>query len=314
MSTKVGKQKRNWKEYEAKAVIRGNLMLFISPEIAKSWYPDATSPKKPGGQQVYTDKCIQDLMGLKYLLGLDYRSLEGFAKGLLLLSGLGNLPAPDRTTINERANTLEVKLPKLSNPKNGYAVSLDSTGLKIHGQGEWNRKKHKQKDRANWVKMHLAIDNESMQILAVESTADDVQDPEMFNALVNSLPFTPGAVMGDSAYDNFDIYKRASEDGFKVVVPPKANAVVHEKSKESHVIARNEQVKYYQEKGIFPWANKNDYWDRNRVETTMSRFVTKFSDRLSSRIVQAQQNEIVIKCHILNILMAANEHLQDSAA
>ena len=312
MGTKV--EKRNWKEYEAKAVIRGNLMLFISPEIAKSWYPDAASPRKPGGQQVYTDKCMQDLMGLKYLLGLDYRGLEGFAQGLLFLSGLSHLPAPDRTTINERANSMKIKLPLISNPKAGYAVSLDSTGLKIHGQGEWNRKKHKQKDRANWVKMHLIIDNESMQIIAVESTADDVQDPEMFTALIDALPFTPGVVMGDSAYDNFDTYKRATDEGFQMIVPPKNNAVVHSKSKKPHVIARNEQVEYYQEKGIYAWANKNNYWDRNRAETTMSRYVTSFTDRLSSRIVQAQQNEIVIKCHILNILMAVNGSLLDSAA
>jgi hypothetical protein len=209
---------------------------------------------------------------------------------------------------------MEIKLPLLSNPKASYVVSLDSTGLKIHGQGEWNRKKHKQKDRANWVKMHLIIDNESMQILAVESTADDVQDPEMFNALIDALPFTPSAVMGDSAYDNFNAYKQADDDGFKLVVPPKDNAVVHSKSKQPHVIARNEQVKYYQEKGIFAWANKNYYWDRNRAETTMSRYVTSFTDRLSSRTVQAQKNEILIKCHLLNISMAANEGLQYSAA
>ena len=98
----------------------------------------------------------------------------------------------------------------LSNPKAGYTASLDSTGLKIHGQGEWNRKKHKQKDRANWFKVHLVIDNESMQILAVESTADDVQDPEVFDALVDALPSTPGKVMGDGAYDTFDAYARAN--------------------------------------------------------------------------------------------------------
>ena len=120
--------------------------------------------------------------------------------------------------------------------------------------------------------------------------------------------------MGDSAYDNFDTYNRATDDGFQMIVPPKNNAVVHSKSKKPHVIARNEQVKYYQEKGIYAWANKNNYWDRNRAETTMSRYVTSFTDRLSSRIVQAQQNEIVIKCHILNILMAVNGSLLDSAA
>ena len=68
------------------------------------------------------------------------------------------------------------------------------------------------------------------------------------------------------------------------------------------------------EKGIYAWANKNDYWDRNRAETTMSRFVTTFTDRLTSRNVKSQKNEIILKCHILNTFMAVNGNLQDSAA
>ena len=95
---------------------------------------------------------------------------------------------------------------------------------------------------------------------------------------------------------------------------PKDTSVVHPKAKEPHVIARNQVVQYYQEKGIFAWANKTGYWHRNKVETTMSRFITKFDDRLSSRTVQAQKNEIVIKCHILNVLMAANDNPWYSAA
>lgn len=232
---------------------------------------------------------------------------------MLTVCGLSHLPAPDRSTINDRALVMQVKLPRLLNPKAGYAASLDSTGLKIHGQGEWNRKKHKQRDRANWVKIHLAIDNDSLQILAVESTADDVQDPEMFDALINQLPASPGVVMGDGAYDNFNAYQRAIDDGFKLVVPPKDNAVVH-KSNNPNVIERNKQVEYYQKNGIHAWANKNSYWDRNRVETTMSRFVTLFGDRLSSRTVQAQKNEVIIKCKLLNIKMATNGFTQDSAA
>ena len=99
-----------------------------------------------------------------------------------------------------------------------------------------------------------------------------------------------------------------------MITPPRDNAVVNPKATEAHILARNIQVAYYQQKGLYAWANKNNYWARNKVETTMSRFVTTFSDRLSSRTVQAQKNEIVMKCHILNILMAANEPLQDSAA
>ncbi len=315
MAALVKKEVRDWKSYEAKAVMRGKLMLCISPEIARSWYVayDQHSKRTSGGQLRYTEHCMEDIMTLKYLFGIAYRHLEGFLQGLLTLAGL-DLPAPDRSTINYRANRMQFKLPKLVNPKAGYVVSIDSTGLKIHGQGEWNRKKHKQKDTTNWVKMHIAIDNESMQILAVEATANDVQDPEVFDNLINNLPQTPDKVMGDGAYDTFAAYKRAEQDGFNLIAPPRDNAAVHEQSKLPYVQTRNQHVEYIQEKGIYAWANKTDYWQRNRVETTMSRYVTTHGDRMSARTVQAQKNEIIIKCHILNIFMAANGVHQDSAA
>jgi hypothetical protein len=315
MAALVKKEARDWKSYEAKAVMRGKLMICIGPEIARSWYVayDQYSKRTSGGQLKYTERCMEDIMTLKYLFGIAYRHLEGFLQGLLNLAGL-DLPAPDRSTINYRANRMQFKLPRLVNPKAGYVVSIDSTGLKIHGQGEWNRKKHQQKDHTNWVKMHIAIDHESMQILAVESTANDVQDPEVFNKLINGLPCTPETVMGDGAYDTFAAYERADSDGFKLVTPPRENAVVHSDSNLPHIQTRNSHVAYFLEKGIYAWAAKNDYWQRNRVETTMSRYVTTYGDRMSSRTVQAQKNEIVIKCHILNRFMAANGLDKDSAA
>ena len=55
MAAIIKKQSIDWGAYEAKAVLRGNLMLFISPELAKSWYPSYDdSSRKSGGQTIYT--------------------------------------------------------------------------------------------------------------------------------------------------------------------------------------------------------------------------------------------------------------------
>lgn len=177
----------------------------------------------------------------------------------------------------------------------------DSTGLKIHGQGEWNRKKHSQRDRRECVKMHLAVDNESMQILAVESTSDDVHDCEVFDQLVDAVPDNITKVLGDGAYDTLATYKKSMDNGIELVTLPRDNAVVAQDAKDLHVIRRNKHVTYYKEKGIYAWANKNGYWPRNRVEATMSRFKTTFSGTLSSRKVKSQKNEIILKCTILNV-------------
>jgi hypothetical protein len=309
------KAKRDWSKYNATLVNRGNLTIFVSKDFAREWYVkyDANTPRKRGGQPKYTDKSINALLSLRFLFHQPLRAMEGFAKSLVSMMKL-ELDVPDYSTLSLKINEMNIRLPLLTKSNAGHIISLDSTGLKIHGQGEWNRKKHSQKDRREWVKMHLAIDNESMQILAVESTADDVHDCEMFDQLIDSIPGQIDKALADGAYGTVGAYKKCNELNIKLVAKPKSSDIVNQKATEPYAIKRNEQVAYFLEKGIYAWANKNDYWQRNRAETTMSRFVTTFTDRLASRNVQSQKNEIILKCHILNTLMAVHADSHDSAA
>jgi len=309
------KTPRDWSEYNAALVNRGYLTIFISKDFAKEWYVkyDENIPRKRGGQPKYTEKAITALLSLRFVFKQPLRAMEGFAKSLVSMMNL-DLEVPDYSTLSLKLKEMKIRLPLLTKDKDGHVISLDSTGLKIHGQGEWNRKKHKQKDRREWVKMHLAVDNESMQILAVEATADDVHDCEVFNQLVDTIPGQIDKALGDGAYGTVGAYKKSEERNIELVAKPKTSDSVDKKATEPHILERNKQIAYFQEKGLHAWANKNGYWDRNRAETTMSRFVTTFDDKLASRTVESQKNEITLKCHILNIFMTVNGDLKDSAA
>lgn len=311
----IVKTKRNWSEYNAALVNRGYLTIFVSKDFANEWYVkcDDNTPRKRGGQPKYTDKAITALLSLKFVFKQPLRSMEGFAKSLVSMLNL-DIDVPDYSTLSLKINEMNIRLPLLTKSNTGHVISLDSTGLKIHGQGEWNRKKHSQKDRRQWVKMHLAVDNESMQILAVESTADDVHDCEVFDTLIDNIGEPIDTIMADGAYGTIGAYKKAEERKSKLVARPKDSDTVNSKATESYILKRNKQVAYYQDKGIYAWANKNDYWDRNKAETTMSRYNTAFTDKLSSRNVKSQKNEITLKCHILNIFMTVNDCPWDSAA
>ena len=46
-----------------------------------------------------------------------------------------------------------------------YDFVLDSTGLQLIGQGEWNTAKHG-RTRRNWRKLHLAVDSGTGEIAA----------------------------------------------------------------------------------------------------------------------------------------------------
>ena len=308
--------KKNWTKYNESLVNRGSLTLFISKDFAKDWYVrnDENSPKKRGGQAKYTETAITSLLSLRFVFKLPLRAIEGLAKSLVSMIGL-DINVPDYSTLSIRLRDMKIKLPLFCKESGGgYVASIDSTGVKIHGQGEWNRKKHSQKDRREWVKIHLIIDNDTMQILGVEATADDVHDCEICDKLIDRLPDKINKVIGDGAYDTLGAYKKSLDNGIELLALPRDNGVIDPKSDKPHVLKRNEHVSYYKEKGVYAWANKNNYWPRNRVEATMSRLKTTFSGTLSSRKVQSQKNEITLKCKILNMFAALTLQPLNNAA
>ncbi len=157
-----------------------------------------------------------------------------------------DIDVPDYSTLSIKLRDMKIRLPLICKDSGGgYVASIDSTGVKIHGQGEWNRKKHSQKDRREWVKVHLIVDNDTMEILGVEATADDVHDCEMFDQLIDGLPDKINKVLGDGAYDTLGAYKKSVDKGIELVALPRDNAVTDPKSKEPHVLKRNEHVSYY---------------------------------------------------------------------
>ncbi len=68
------------------------------------------------------------------------RQAEAFAGGVLRLLGL-ELTVPDHTTLSWRSSGSAGQ--KLQMTPHGPAhLIIDSTGLKLFGQGEWNAEKH----------------------------------------------------------------------------------------------------------------------------------------------------------------------------
>jgi hypothetical protein len=172
--------------------------LFISKDFANDWYVkrDENSPKKRGGQAKYTETAITSLLSLRFVFKLPLRAIEGLARSLVSIVGI-DIDVPDYSTLSIKLRDMKIGLPLVCKDSgSGYVASIDSTGVKIHGQGEWNRKKHSQKDRREWVKVHLIVDNDTMAILGVEATADDVHDCEMFSQLIDGLPDKINKVLG----------------------------------------------------------------------------------------------------------------------
>ncbi|WP_446720191.1 transposase [Leisingera sp. ANG-DT] len=56
---------------------------------------------------------------------------------------------------------------------------IDSTGIKAEGEGEWNAGKHGGPKRRIWRKMHLRIDEGTLEVRADEITSSNDGDAPM---------------------------------------------------------------------------------------------------------------------------------------
>jgi hypothetical protein len=80
---------------------------------------------------------------------------------------------------------------------------VDSTGIKVEGEGEWNARKHGGSKRRVWRKIHMGIDEQTLEIRAVEITGSNTGDAPMLPYLLNQIPRNQqiGSVTADGAYD-----------------------------------------------------------------------------------------------------------------
>ena len=65
---------------------------------------------------------------------------------------------------------------------------IDSMGIKAEGEGEWNARKHGGSKRRIWRKIHIGIDEETLEVRAVKVTTNNVGDAPMLAKLLEQIP------------------------------------------------------------------------------------------------------------------------------
>lgn len=296
-SKKTKYQVENWSEYNASLVSRGSLTIWITPEVLEAW-KDARPPQR-GGQYEYSDLAIEALLTLKYVMKLPYRATQGFAQSLFELMGI-ELPVPHYSAICKRAKTLEIKLPKSNKPVRH--IVMDSTGLKVYGEGEWKVRKHGPSKRRTWRKLHLSVAPETQEIVTEMLTPNSVDDAAAGVEMLQEIGETIDIVSGDGGYDKRKFYDECQTQKIPhVVVPPQRNAKIwqHGNSKEPPH-PRDENLRYIRQHGRKQWKQDTGYHQRSLSETAMYRFKTIFGPELNARSDERQQTEAALKCAILN--------------
>ena len=107
---------------------------------------------------------------------------------------------------------------------------VDSTGLKLCGAGEWLAEKHGTRMRRAWKKLHIGLDADTGQMVAVTLTGNGIDDGSQVGHLLDQVAGPLTSFTGDSAYDRDDVSTSVTEHhpAAAIVVPPRPSAVPSE--------------------------------------------------------------------------------------
>lgn len=294
-------RKRNWREYNKKLVQRGSLTFLIDPKVVKTLKVKAQKRKK-GRPLEFSDQLILMLLMIKIHYKMPYRMLEGFAG--FFFEQFRKIKIPTYSLMCKRAKGLSKKLPKLSScrPK---TIIVDATGIKVQGEGEWKVKIHGKGRPRKWIKLHVAIDERTQEIVGEISTEATVDDGKAFPKVVQQVRGRPKLVIGDGAYEDRDVRDWIRKKGGKCLIPPPSNAVYHGTDLE-----RDDAIKVIRAFGGDKvaksiWGKLSGYSRRALVETTFSRYKKMFGERAFSRTQERIVLENRLKCLLLNKMIRA---------
>ncbi len=289
---------RNWPAYEAGLKRRGDLTLWIDEAALDGW----RAPRRvtPGGQAIYSDLAIGMVLMLRLVFHIALRQAEAFAGSVLRLLGL-DLCVPDHTTLSRRSGEFARRRPHVTSHGARHLI-IDSTGLKLFGQGEWDEERHG-RARRSWRKLHLAVDADTGEIVANVLTDNGADDAGQVPSLLEQVEGEIASFTADGAYDGEPVYQAMASKQHDpppdVVIPPRASAVPSMNALQPQS-QRDRHIQLIAEKGRMGWQKVTGYGRRSLVETAIGRYKHLIGSKLRARNFAAQQGEVAIAVEALN--------------
>ncbi len=136
-----------------------------------------------------------------------------------------------------------------------------------------------------------------MNVHQIAIPEDHLSDEAGLDAVL-AVDANVDCVIADGAYYSIAQTEAWSACGVLPVIPPPANAVVHDQPATRW---HDHLVRYIKDKGIHAFRNKYGYGQRARVESQISRIKRCIGSRLLTRRLESQQREGVIIGNLLNL-------------
>jgi hypothetical protein len=292
---------RNWRQYNKALVQRGSLTFLIDPKIVKSLRPP--KQKRRGRPLGFSNPLIELLLMIKVHYKMPYRMLEGFTR--YVFEHMHKLPkVPTYSLTCRRAKALHLHLPKLSSCRPATVI-VDASGIKVQGEGEWKVKVHGKGRPRKWIKIHVAIDGRTQEIIGEVTTEASVGDSTAFPTLFRQVTHRVKTVIGDGSYDGQEVRNAIRRKGGRALVPPPKHAVCHGDDPDRDRAILDIRALGGDKIAKSIWGKYTGYSRRVLVETTFSRYKKLFGDRSFSRTRERQIVENRLKCVLLNKMIRA---------
>jgi len=288
---------RDWKGYNESLVKRGLILLDLDFVAGWSRELKAMNDSKEGGRYRYPESFIK-LLAVVHAYVLPYRQLEGFMRGLS--QHVDGLKAPDYTTIWWRVSKMKVDLASSVALDKDVTIAVDSTGIKVSNRGEWIRKKWKVK--RGFIKVHIAVDTKTKQILAIEVTKEDVGDGRMLRRLVDGSANKADlkGVVADGAYDSKSNFRMLADMGIDPLIRVRKNASF----KGGGCMPRKFAI--VQQLGNLDWRRERGYGYRWMAESAFSALKRIFGEYICAVKWPNIVKELLLKASIYNLFMKMN--------
>lgn len=286
---------KNWKQYNQALIKRGSLTFWIDEEAIQEW--EEAKQGKRGRPRIFSDLAITTALMVKRVFSMPLRALQGFIDSVFQLAQVP-LICPHYSCISRRAKEVEVSF-KTKTRGTIQHLAIDSTGLKVYGEGEWKVKKHgTDGKRRIWRKLHLAVDVVTHEIIAAELTLSNISDGEVLPNLLKQTRRKILEVSGDGAYDTRQCYEAIRIKKAIPLIPARRRATFWEKGH-----PRNLPVGFQQFYGSNKqWKTRFGYHKRSISETAMHRVKKLLGGTLSLRNYNAQVGEAYAMIKALNKL------------
>jgi hypothetical protein len=311
MKKKTQYRIRNWSAYNAALIGRGSLTLWVDDQAVRAWR--YSGPLQRGAQYVYAEAAIQCVLTLRVVYHLTLRATEGFARSVFALLGT-DLPVPSYSTLARRGAELEVALGSRARAEPLH-VGIDSSGVKVYGEGEWKVRQHGWSQRRTWRKLHIGVDEATGAIVAAVVSEAGVADADTVEDVLPQVAGEITQVSGDGAYDKRKWYEAVEGDGAKATIPPRREAKIWQHGNRAGTPwQRDENLRAIRRLGRKRWKQACGYHRRSLAETAFFRVKTIFGATVAARHFAQQATELFLKVAALNRMTQAGMPQSDPLA